>query len=184
MSLRPLWPAMPPPCFSFATPGGEIELVVDHQDLFGLDLEEAGEHLHRPAARVHEALRQEQPGAALVLDAAPTSAWYFGSLRSATPLGRGEALDQPEARVVARALVLLARVAEADDETDQAGLLLLFFSPLSAPCAACRRLVAALAALACAPRLPSGAACAVVGTSAADTARRRGFLFLGRRAPG
>src|SRR5439155_25784889 len=30
-------------------------------------------------------------------------------------------------RVVARALVLLARVAQADDETDQGGLLLLFF---------------------------------------------------------
>src|SRR2546430_15289490 len=42
---------------------------------------------------------------------------------------RGEALDQPEARVVARALVLLAWVAQAHDETDQ-GLLLLFLLAL------------------------------------------------------
>src|SRR2546430_11491385 len=40
--------------------GREIELVVHHEDFLGLDLEEPGEHLHRAAARVHEALRQER----------------------------------------------------------------------------------------------------------------------------
>ena len=30
--------------------GREVELVVHHQDLLRLDLEEAGEHLHRAAA--------------------------------------------------------------------------------------------------------------------------------------
>ena len=59
---------------------------------------------------------------------APTSAWNLPVLAQHDAAGRGEALDQPEAGVVPRALVLLAGVAQPDDETDQ--LLLLFLLAL------------------------------------------------------
>src|SRR6476660_3573319 len=104
---------------------------MDHQDLFGLDPEEAGEHLHRLTARFHEALRKEQPGRARgtrSLDLADEGL-EFSVLAQCDALGRSKALDQPEARVVPRALVLLARVAQAYDESDQ-GLLLLFLLAL------------------------------------------------------
>src|SRR6185436_11643576 len=42
--------------------GLEVQLVMGHENLFRLDLEEAGKHLHRAAAPVHEALGEEQPG--------------------------------------------------------------------------------------------------------------------------
>src|SRR2546430_6192311 len=95
----------------------EVELVVHHEDLLGLDLEEAGEHLHRPAARVHEALRLEQPRARGLVAADQRLELRVLAQRHA--VRRRETLDQPEARVVPRALVLLARVAQAYDETDQ-----------------------------------------------------------------
>ena len=192
MSFRPLCPAMPPPCFILATPGREVELVVHHQDLFGLDPEEAGEHLHRLTARVHEAsaagAARPRPRARS-LDLADERL-ELRVLAQRDAARRSEALDQPEARVVPRALVLLARVAEADDEADQ-GLLLVVgssrpcsargglrrpalsaspFSPAAcAACPWCRPFSPSAARL----RLPSARRpAAVVGTSAAARPRR------------
>jgi hypothetical protein len=91
----------------------KVELVVHYEDLFGLDLEEPREHLHRAAARVHEALGHEQPGAARFMPA--DQRLEFRILAQADAVGQREALEQPEARVVARALVLLARIAETYD---------------------------------------------------------------------
>src|SRR5262249_58318885 len=53
----------------------------------------------------------------------------LGVLAQRDAVCRSEALDQPKARVVARALVFLAWIAQAYDETDQ-GLLLLFLLAL------------------------------------------------------
>jgi hypothetical protein len=95
----------------------EIELVVRHQDVGGRDLEEAREHLHRPPARVHEVLRQHQPGAARLV--AADQRLELGVLAQRRVRLRREALDQPEAGVVPGGLVAVARVAEADDEFHQ-----------------------------------------------------------------
>src|SRR6185295_6406816 len=152
--------------------GREVELVVHHQHLFGLDLEEAGEHLHRAAAAVHEALRHQQERRVVAAD----QRLELPVLAQHDAVGRSEALHQPEAGVVPRALVLLARIAEPDDKANH---FLSFFSPLSAagfsaPFAA----VALSPPLAAAPFSPSAGAspsfgaadCSVVGTSAAATA--------------
>src|SRR5690242_6250471 len=69
-------------------------------------------------------------------------------------------LDEPEARVVARALVFLAWVAQADHEADHGGLLLLFLLFFLA-------LVALVASGLVRPLLRGGA--------------RRGLAFLRRR---
>src|SRR5690606_25507284 len=132
----------------------KVELVVRDEDLFGPDLEEAGEHLHGTPARIHEALRQEQPGARAL--EAGDERLVLGVLAEVGALRDGKALHQPRAGVVARALVLLARVAKADDETDHVALPGYFFSFFSAP----------LSAAAASPSL-GAAACSVVGTSAA-----------------
>ena len=103
------------------------------------DLEEAGEHLHRAPARVHEALRQHEPGACCRSQPADQRL-VLGVLAQRDARLLRKALDQPEAGIVARALVVLARIAQADHETDGAGqgLLLLFLLGLVA------RLLAAL----------------------------------------
>src|SRR5260221_963097 len=109
----------------------EIELVVHHQDLGGRDLEESREHLHRMPARVHEALRQHQPGT--VAGEPPHQRLVLAVLAQRHARLHGEALHQPEAGVVARAFVLLAWISQADNEPDRPGaygfgqdLLLLF----------------------------------------------------------
>src|SRR5688572_6479445 len=146
--------------------GCEVELVVHHQDLFGLELEEACEHLHRLAAQVHERLRQQEPGAGGILADQRLELRVLAQHEAA---GLREALDQPEPRVVPRALVLLARIAQADHQPYH---FLSFLSALSAGLSA-PALGAAfspgLAPSAAASPSFGSAACAVVGTSAADT---------------
>ena len=171
MSFSPLWPAMPPPCLMRAVPGAKSSSSCTTRISSGSILKKpASICTARPLAFMKR-LRQQQPGA--VARCVPTSAWYFGSLRSATPLDCGEALDQPEAGVVPRALVLLARVAQADDEADRRHLLLVFLvRPLSAArlgARPCRRALPPFFALGAASPSFAGAACAVVGTSAAET---------------
>jgi hypothetical protein len=41
--------------------GHDVEFVVDHQDFFWADLEEARQCCHRLARQVHEGLRLQQP---------------------------------------------------------------------------------------------------------------------------
>src|SRR5207245_8173873 len=96
------------------------------------DLEKPGEHLHRPAARVHEALRQQEPGTGRIV--AADERLEFAVLAQHYAARLGEALDQPEAGVVPRALVLLARVAQADNEADGHALFLLFLLALVRGC--------------------------------------------------
>ena len=50
MSLRPLWPATPPPNFHLRRAGLQVELVVHDQDLLRRDREETGER-GRPPGR-------------------------------------------------------------------------------------------------------------------------------------
>src|SRR6185295_3616702 len=152
----------------------EVELVVHHQHFLGLDLEEAGEHLHRLAAEVHERLRQQEPGAIGVLADQRLELRVLAQRHAA---GLREALHQPEAGVVPRALVLLAGIAQTYDKANH---FLSFFSPLSAAGFSVPFAGAALSPpFAAAPlSAPSAgaspsfgaAACSVVGTSAAATA--------------
>src|SRR5688572_13199146 len=147
--------------------GLEVELVVNHQDFLRLDLEEAGEHLHRLAAQVHERLRQQQPDVGMLAD----QRLELRILAQRDAVGLREALHQPEACVVPRALVLLARVAQADDQTNH---FLSFLSAFSAGAFSAPAFGAALspglAPSAGASPSFGAAACSVVGTSAAETA--------------
>src|SRR5258706_2419985 len=81
----------------------EIKLVVHHEDLRRLDLEKAGQHLHRTAARVHETLRQDQPGAAAgnTRRHAAYERLVLAVLAQRDARLHGKALHQPEAGVVA-----------------------------------------------------------------------------------
>src|SRR5258708_6252527 len=88
----------------------------------------ARQHLHRPAARVHEALRQHQPGTGGLVTADQRLEFAVLAQRRAARLGK--TLDQPEAGVMARAFVLLAWIAQADNEANGHALLLLFFLAL------------------------------------------------------
>ena len=90
----------------------KIELVVHHEHFLGLDLEEAGEHLHRLPGQVHERLRQKEPGASGVL---ADQRLELRVLAQDDGVHLRKALHEPEAGVVARALVLLAGVPQADD---------------------------------------------------------------------
>src|SRR5262249_58763119 len=95
----------------------KVELVVHHEDFLGLDLEETGEHLYRAAARVHEALRLEQPRAGGLVAADQRLELRVLAQRDA--IAGGQALDQPEAHAVARSLVFPARAAHAHGRADQ-----------------------------------------------------------------
>src|SRR5690606_18473825 len=110
------------------------------------DLEEPGEQLHRPTACVHKALRHEKPGTARLVAADQRLELRILAQRHA--LGGRKPFHQPEPGVVASALVLLARVPQADHQADQS-YFFSFFSPSVAS--------------------PSFGACSVVGTSAAAT---------------
>src|SRR5688572_28444152 len=148
--------------------GLEVELVVHHQDFLRLDAEEAGQHLHRLPAQVHEGLRQQEPGAAGILADQRLELRVLAQ-REAARLRK--ALHQPEAGVVPRALVLRAGVPQADNQPDH------FLSFLSAPLSATGLAAALSPPFAAAPFSPSApaspsfdsAACSVDGTSGADT---------------
>ena len=115
MSLQAVVPAMPPPSLSARSPGGEVELVVHDQDLLRLDLVEARERRTGCPERFMKVCgSSQQPG---VRPARCRPALNFGSAQRAAARGR-KALDEPEAGVVAGALVLRARIAEADDQLD------------------------------------------------------------------
>src|SRR6478752_4478731 len=100
---------------------------MDDQDLLGLYPEKPGEHLHRAAAAIHEALRHQEPGTRIGtrgLDASDQRL-VLRLLAQRDVVCLRKALHQPEAGVVARTLVLLARVAEPDNQADGHELLLL-----------------------------------------------------------
>ena len=78
MSFRPLWPAMPPPCLSFAVPGGKSSSSCTTRISSGSILKKpASICTGRPLAFMKR-LRQQQPGAAVRTSSCPTSAWNFG----------------------------------------------------------------------------------------------------------
>ena len=114
MSFKPLWPGDAAALLQARGARRQIELVVDHQHLGGLDPEEARHHLHRPAARVHVALRQHQPRPARLV--AADQRLELAVLAQHRAALRGQPLDEPEARVVPGGGVLVARIAEADDQ--------------------------------------------------------------------
>src|SRR5688572_21136289 len=147
----------------------EIELVVHHQHFLGLDPEKAGEHLHRLPGKIHEGLRKKKPGAVAVLS---DERLELRVLAQHDAVCLRKALHEPEAGIVARALVLFARVAEPNNEPyHEAVYFFSFFSPLSAA------LSPPLAAAGFSPFSPSAAspsfgsaACSVVGISDGATA--------------
>src|SRR3954468_6022948 len=83
MSFSPLWPAMPPPCLMRAVPGGKSSSSCTTRISSGLILK-------KPAsictARPLEFMKLCGKRSQALLSMRPTSAWYFGSLRSGIEL--------------------------------------------------------------------------------------------------
>ena len=116
MSRRPLWPAMPPPNFIFASPGRRSSSSCTTRISSGVMREEARRGGDRPARQIHVGHRLQQPKVAgrlgdLALELA------FAAEGGAEL--RGKRVDEPEPRIVARARVLAAGIAKARDETDR-----------------------------------------------------------------
>src|SRR5919201_5527224 len=92
----------------------EIDVVVHHEQLLGLDLEEPGSRAHGTAGLVHVRLRLQQREARL---AEPDLRCRPGELRAPrAPMPARELVQHEPAGVVARALVVAARVAQPRDE--------------------------------------------------------------------
>ena len=86
MERRPLCPACPPPTFTRTSARGDVELVVNHEQLLGIHLILRAELGDRPAARVHVRLRLHEHDFALaafllrvvhVDDGDLGAAWFF-----------------------------------------------------------------------------------------------------------
>src|SRR6185503_9046593 len=96
--------------------GRQVELVVHDENLFGRDLEVLGEGAHGLAAAVHVAHRLHEPQRR-VRDRHAADVGVVAALRlQAAIVAARQLVDEPETRVVARVLVLDARIAEADDQ--------------------------------------------------------------------
>ncbi len=96
--------------------GGEIEFVVERHHILGPDLEEADRLGERPAALVHIGLGLEDQNVGRPTrgldDALPRHAQKAGALGLELVL-LGDRVHRHEPEVVAIALVLAARIAEA-----------------------------------------------------------------------
>ncbi len=106
---QPVVPRVAAAALELDLPGGQVQLVVHHQDLFRLDLEEARQRGHRLARQVHEGLRLQQPHALAV---------HAGAARQPVVAALGyqvhlqlarQRINPPEPGVVARGLVIWAR---------------------------------------------------------------------------
>ena len=113
---RPLWPASPPPALTLRSPGGEVEFVLHDDDLLGrLDAVPAHERADGLARLVHERDREREHHPLVGEPALGDECVVAAALERDAP-AFGEQRDGLLADVVAAAGVLLAGVAEADDE--------------------------------------------------------------------
>ena len=111
----PLWPASPPPDFTFSAADGQVELVVHDHDLLGLDAVAARQRGDREPGVVHVRERDRERDA-LPADAHLVGAGALLALAQRRAVALREQLDDLGADVVARARVLVAGIAEPDDE--------------------------------------------------------------------
>src|SRR5439155_10285480 len=107
----------PSPGPGLETTGLEVDVVVDDEERFGLDLEEARGPSDRAARLVHVGLGLQQRKAEI---AEPDLRKRSGELRApGAAVAPGQLLEDHPAGVVPRALVLAARIAEPGDEQVQ-----------------------------------------------------------------
>ena len=101
--------------------GGDLELVVDGEDLLRRDLEEARQRRHRLAGEVHVGHRLQQPDRAgrarRIVHPGDQARVLRVQLRRRLQAAR-ERIDPPEPGVVAGVLVFRAGIAQADKETN------------------------------------------------------------------
>ena len=101
--------------------GGDVELVMDDQNFFGLNLEEARERGHRFTGGIHEGLRLQQPHGVAV-DVGAGHQAVVAALGNERYLEFAcEFVDPPESGVVSRCFVFGAGVAEANKQFDHGG---------------------------------------------------------------
>ena len=94
----------------------QIDLVVRHQHLRRRQLVETQHARHRSAAAIHEGHRLHEPQL-LAADAnARELGLVFAFETERAAMTPRQLVHEPEARVVARARIFGARIAEADDE--------------------------------------------------------------------
>ena len=107
----PRWPPGPPPRPQPQPAQRQLDVVVDHQHVLGLDLVPLGQTASRVAAAVHVGLghRQKQP-----VGRADQGRALHPVDRDAQP--PGQLAHHPEAQVVARFAVALARIPQAENQ--------------------------------------------------------------------
>ena len=115
ISRKPFWPPSDPPDRNRSLPSGRLEIVAHDQDVRVRQLEEPDSLPDRSAAQVHECLGLKQHDPPIVDFDLGGQALELSRKRRSRPSFR-QAIDQVEADVVAGALVLGARVAQAYDE--------------------------------------------------------------------
>jgi hypothetical protein len=98
--------------------GQHIELVVDHEDFVGRDLEEARQRGHRFPGEIHERPGLEQPHGLAMQVGARDEAVVAAVVGQREFQFAGERVDPPEADIVARGFVFGARVAQSDEQLD------------------------------------------------------------------
>src|SRR5580704_4342543 len=96
----------------------KIELVISDENRLDRHLVEPRQAVHRTAAAVHEAHRLQEPQ----LITAHTGPGHFRAVTRLVakrrPVAAGEFVEQPEARVMPRASVFAARIAEPDNQLE------------------------------------------------------------------
>src|ERR1700678_119149 len=94
----------------------QIDVIVHEQHLLRRDAIEVSDCSHRAATLVHERSRFGEPQFALVDAHAGQIGLQAPLVAPTAALTREQRIDEPPARIVARARVLLPRVTETDDE--------------------------------------------------------------------
>ena len=117
--LQPVVPTIAATLLELHLAGLDVQLIVNRQDFFWRDLEEARQRRHRLARQIHEGHRLQQPNRLRcgVVHAGDQAVVTALDLQARAKLA-GEFVNPPEAGVVAGVCVFRAGVAEAYKETN------------------------------------------------------------------
>ena len=118
---HPVVPARAAPLLEADDAGRKIELVIGYENRLDRHLVEPRHAVHGTSAAVHEAHRLHQPQL-LASNARPRNLRVVTRLVAKMgPVAAGELIEQPEPRVMPRASVFVARIAEPDDQLERQG---------------------------------------------------------------
>ena len=113
---QPVVPSVAAPFLEPHGSGGEVEVVMHHEDRCGRDSEVLRDRSDRLTAPVHVGRRLDEPHAPRLRACLAGIEREAPSRSEFRPEASGEPVGEPEPRIVSGFLVLRARVAETDDK--------------------------------------------------------------------